>query len=70
EAQRLLTALGYDTGPIDGIWGPKTATAIRAYQKQMGLPVDGMVSTNLIQHASALEQQILAEQEREAEHGG
>lgn len=70
EAQRLLTVLGYDTGPIDGIWGPKTATAIRAYQKEMGLPVDGLVSTNLIQHASTLEQQILAEQEREPEHGG
>lgn len=32
DAQRLLRASGYDPGPIDGQFGPRTQRAIRAYQ--------------------------------------
>jgi peptidoglycan hydrolase-like protein with peptidoglycan-binding domain len=32
DAQRLLSASGYDPGPIDGYIGPRTQRAIRAYQ--------------------------------------
>ncbi len=31
--QRQLTALGYDAGVADGLWGSNTRTAIRAWQK-------------------------------------
>jgi peptidoglycan hydrolase-like protein with peptidoglycan-binding domain len=32
-----------DPGPIDGIFGPRTEGALRAYQTQIGVPVDGLV---------------------------
>lgn len=50
RAQRGLTALGYQPGPADGIPGRKTGTAIRAYQKDASLSVDGIVSPDLVEH--------------------
>lgn len=44
--QRMLYALGYNLGsanPIDGDFGAKTDTAVRAYQKSKGLTDDGVV---------------------------
>ena len=32
--QRTLKATGFDPGPIDGIWGPKTESAYQRSQKQ------------------------------------
>jgi hypothetical protein len=31
EVQRALVAAGYDSGPIDGIMGPRTKSALRKY---------------------------------------
>lgn len=42
QAQSLLSYLGYDTGAVDGISGPKTAAAVRAFQSAEGLMVDGI----------------------------
>lgn len=39
--QRALVALGYDTGGVDGHYGPKTEKAVRAFQAKAGLNVDG-----------------------------
>jgi hypothetical protein len=43
--QRMLHAMGYNIGsnPIDGDFGSKTDTAVRAYQKKKSLAVDGIV---------------------------
>lgn len=43
--QRMLYALGYDLGSakVDGDFGSKTDAAVRAYQKNKGLTVDGIV---------------------------
>jgi len=42
--QGQLAALGFDPGPVDGIAGPKTRAAVRAYQKSHDdLVVDGIV---------------------------
>lgn len=40
--QRLLD-LGYYKGKVDGIWGPKTLSAVKSFQKAKGLVADGIV---------------------------
>lgn len=40
--QSRLTAHGFACGPVDGIVGPITIAAIRAFEAAGGLPVDGM----------------------------
>ena len=47
-AQQYLTTLGYDPGMPNGIIGPRTEAAIRAFQEDYDLPVDGKVSDQLI----------------------
>ena len=47
-AQDYLARLGYYRGPIDGINGPKTRTAVANFQTDSGLPPDGRVSRDLI----------------------
>jgi peptidoglycan hydrolase-like protein with peptidoglycan-binding domain len=41
EIQTTLTALGYDPGPVDGIYGWGTITALEAFQTDAGITVDG-----------------------------
>ncbi|HEY9727434.1 MAG TPA: glucose-6-phosphate dehydrogenase assembly protein OpcA [Chroococcales cyanobacterium] len=41
ETQQLLAALGYYTGPIDGILGPRMVSALKAAQKAYGLSRTG-----------------------------
>jgi peptidoglycan hydrolase-like protein with peptidoglycan-binding domain len=41
--QQQLTAAGYFTGEVDGIYGPQTEAAVEAVQKAHGLPVTGAV---------------------------
>lgn len=48
--QKELRAHGYDAGPVDGRMGPRTAAAIRRYQRDAGLPVDGIASKELLDH--------------------
>jgi glucose-6-phosphate dehydrogenase assembly protein OpcA len=43
ETQQLLAALGYYTGPMDGIVGPRMVSAVKAAQKAYGLPRTGRV---------------------------
>ncbi|MBV8883930.1 MAG: glucose-6-phosphate dehydrogenase assembly protein OpcA, partial [Chroococcidiopsidaceae cyanobacterium CP_BM_RX_35] len=49
ETQQLLTTLGFYSGPIDGIPGPRTATALREAQKSYGLPVSGKANTQTLE---------------------
>jgi len=48
--QRELLAHGYPAGPVDGIMGRETRAAIRAYQGDAGLTVDGTASRALLDH--------------------
>lgn len=41
--QRQLQAHGFDPGPVDGVSGPKTKAAVKAFQQANGLVVDGIV---------------------------
>lgn len=53
NVQNELSAAGYTPGPPDGIYGPRTAEAIRAYQANNSLPPDGQVSIALLDHMRA-----------------
>ncbi|MCZ4280972.1 SEL1-like repeat protein [Kiloniella laminariae] len=46
--QSLLKALGYDPGPLDGLPGDRTRQAIRSYQADFGLEIDGLVQRALL----------------------
>jgi len=48
NVQDGLTQLGYKPGPVDGMMGKKTANAIKAFQRDTALPVDGKVSEELM----------------------
>jgi peptidoglycan hydrolase-like protein with peptidoglycan-binding domain len=41
QAQEALRAQGHDPGRIDGVMGPQTSAALKAYQKQHGLTTTG-----------------------------
>ena len=47
EIQMYLTALGYEPGPIDGLYGPKTKRAIEAFERDMGMTPTGEVTIEL-----------------------
>lgn len=64
ELQKALAKAGFDPGPIDGIAGPLTRTAIRAFQKANGLEVDGIAGPKTIAKltgAKKLDKKPLAE---------
>lgn len=41
DRQKWLQALGFNPGPIDGIFGDKTKNAVKAFQDSAGLTIDG-----------------------------
>ena len=41
--QRGLKRLGFDAGPVDGWYGPSTTAAVTAFQRDAGLPADGVM---------------------------
>lgn len=48
ELQKRLNDMGYDAGPVDGIYGRKTVEAVKQFQKDYGLKVDGDAGPNTI----------------------
>ncbi|PVB62923.1 peptidoglycan-binding protein [Labrenzia sp. 011] len=49
EAQDKLNYLGFETGTPDGQMGPRTRSAIRAFQRSLGLPETGEVDARLLE---------------------
>ncbi len=45
DAQYRLKVLGYYNDPLDGIYGSKTARAVRQFQSEYGLSVDGIIGS-------------------------
>jgi hypothetical protein len=48
QVQRHLARARYYHGAIDGVIGPRTRAAIRAYERDHGLRVDGVISRQLM----------------------
>jgi branched-chain amino acid transport system substrate-binding protein len=48
ELQVLLTELGYYSGPIDGIWSSEVTEAVRALQRDLGVPETGVLDAATI----------------------
>lgn len=46
--QKKLKNWGYYSGSVDGIYGPKTKSAVRLFQKRNGLTVDGIVGNKTL----------------------
>ncbi|NNE84663.1 MAG: SEL1-like repeat protein [Alphaproteobacteria bacterium] len=63
EVQTLLNVLGFDVGEPDGNAGPKTRTAISAFQLQVGIPTDSLVTDELI---ARLKSSVAAKQAQSA----
>ena len=49
EIQQRLTDLGYAPGPVDGLYGGKTRTAIQAFQHDKGLEPDGLATESVLE---------------------
>jgi Putative peptidoglycan binding domain len=48
EVQRRLARAGYYHGAVDGVTGPRTRAAIRAYERTQSMRVDGAISQQLL----------------------
>lgn len=56
RVQEYLAANGYDGGTPDGILGPRSRAALRALQRDLGVPADGFLSRELLQRLDLVEQ--------------
>jgi len=50
DTQTALAQLGYEPGPVDGVYGNQTSQAIAEYQRENGLLVTGTPSEALLAH--------------------
>lgn len=55
--QYLLLINGFSVGNIDGIFGPKTTEAVKNFQRQNGLEIDGIVGQNTYRYLLVLDPQ-------------
>lgn len=50
ETERRLSQLGYDPGPVDGVLTRRTRQALRAYQADSALPVNGRMTRRTVEN--------------------
>jgi His-Xaa-Ser repeat protein HxsA len=48
RVQMALYIKRYDPGPLDGVLGQKTRTALQAFQRDRGLPETGRMDTETL----------------------
>lgn len=49
DLQNRLGAMGFDAGRIDGIFGPRTETALNDFQRNTGLTIDGVAGPDVLE---------------------
>lgn len=54
--QRRLDELGFDCGPVDGIFSPALEVAVTEFQRNAGLNVDGIVGETTLERLGRLRQ--------------
>jgi len=54
DAQRTLASKGYYRGACDGVLGPQTRAAIRAWQADCGLPITGDLDARTLRSLALL----------------
>ena len=64
--QRMLGSLGFDAGRVDGIFGPLADEALRDFQRNVGLTVDGICGRETLKALSRIRtgvegQEVVAE---------
>jgi N-acetylmuramoyl-L-alanine amidase len=57
DLQRRLNRLGFDAGYDDGLYGPQTFDAVREFQLNVGLDVDGIAGPSTIELLGRLHRQ-------------
>jgi N-acetylmuramoyl-L-alanine amidase len=55
DLQQRLCTLGFDTGRVDGIFGDRPSRALADFQRNAGLPVDGIVGGATLRELIRLE---------------
>ena len=50
SAQDALKKLGYAPGPVDGVFGPATLSAIEIFQEDNGMKITGLLTRNIFQN--------------------
>jgi N-acetylmuramoyl-L-alanine amidase len=66
DLQRMLGSLGFDAGRVDGIFGPLADEALRDFQRNVGLTVDGICGRETLKALSRIRtgvegQEVVAE---------
>jgi N-acetylmuramoyl-L-alanine amidase len=55
DLQQRLSTLGFDTGRVDGIFGDRTSLALAEFQRNAGLPIDGIAGGATLRELIRLE---------------
>jgi hypothetical protein len=48
DLQRMLAEKGFDPGPQDGMWGPRTKQALEGWKRAAGMPVNDIVDAGIM----------------------
>jgi hypothetical protein len=55
KVQTLLKDKGFDPGPIDGVVGPRTTSALRDFQERFGIKSSGTIDNQTLFALGAIE---------------